>query len=303
MKKIISLIFLFAFGFAHAETASQMPAKIQLPWASNAGSSYVRTIPVPSQIGIQNGAASWSDGFPPLNFTPIAAGGVPPYGQDTNGVLKAISALNWWYSAGGPINYDSTFQSAIGGYPKGAILQSAVTVGLLWVSTVDNNLTDPDSGGAGWTSYTPTQATNATNLTGSGTISATTTGGAGLSVNTALYLSSQALNGSIATTQAIGDSSTKFATTAFVNPGSSIAANGYRKFPDGLIVQWGRVTLNVNPTSYSFPIAFPHADFTVSLTAESATGQYCNLTAPATTTTFTAICSNGVIIDYVAYGY
>ena len=146
-------------------------------------------------------------------------------------------------------------------------------------------------------------ATNATNLTGSGTISATTTGGAGLSVNTALYLSSQALNGSIATTQAIGDSSTKFATTAFVNPGSSIAANGYRKFPDGLIVQWGRVTLNVNPTSYSFPIAFPHADFTVSLTAESATGQYCNLNAPATTTTFTAICSNGVIIDYVAYGY
>ena len=101
MKKIISFIIaLFVFGFAHAETAAQMPTKIQLPWAANAGSSYKRTIPVPSQIGIQNGAASWSDGYPPLNFTPIAAGGVPPYGQDTNGALNSISALSMWYNMG-----------------------------------------------------------------------------------------------------------------------------------------------------------------------------------------------------------
>jgi len=67
-----------------------------------------------------------------------------------------------WYNMGGPINYDATFQTAIGGYPKGAILQSAVTVGLLWVNTVDNNLTNPDASGAGWTSYTPVNATTAT---------------------------------------------------------------------------------------------------------------------------------------------
>ena len=261
MKKIISFIIaLFVFGVAHAETAAQMPTKIQLPWAANAGGSYKRTIPVPSQIGIQNGAASWSDGYPPLNFTPIAAGGVPPYGQDTNGALNSISALSMWYNMGGPINYDATFQTAIGGYPKGAILQSAVTVGLLWVNTVDNNLTNPDASGAGWTSYTPqyaTNATNATNVTGSGTISATTTGGGSLTV----------FQAAVAITQPIGDYSTKIANTAFVNPGSYIAANGYTKLPSGLIIQWGTVSVGAtSTTTVNFPISFPTACFSVTST-------------------------------------
>ena len=256
MKKIISLILLFAFGFAHAETASQMPTKIQMPWAKNAGSSYIRTIPVSSQIGIQNGAASWADGYPPLNFTPIAAGGVPPYGQDTNGALNAISALSWWYSAGGPINYDSAFQTAIGGYPKGAILQSAVTVGLLWVNNVDNNTTNPDASGAGWTSYTPQYATN---LTGSGTISSTTTGGGGLSVAMANTLTSTIQPAVVGTTQAIGTSNTQIATTQFVNPGTSIASSGYRKFPDGIIMQWtSSSTTAAGTITVPFPIAFPN---------------------------------------------
>lgn len=220
MKKIISLILLFAFGFAHAETASQMPTKIQMPWAKNAGSSYIRTIPVPSQIGIQNGAASWADGYPPLNFTPIAAGGVPPYGQDTNGALNAISALSWWYSAGGPINYDSTFQTAIGGYPKGAILQSAVTVGLLWVNNVDNNTTNPDTSGAGWTSYTPqyaTTATTANNLNRPGWIfdfGGSTCPSGSLTVGTTAATVSRTtyanLYAAIGTTWGAGDGSTTF---------------------------------------------------------------------------------------------
>ena len=35
-------------------------------------------IPVPSQIGITPGAASFTDGFPPLTATPIGSGGIPP---------------------------------------------------------------------------------------------------------------------------------------------------------------------------------------------------------------------------------
>ena len=51
------------------------PGKLVLPFA-NAGAK--NTIPTASQIGIVAGAASLTDGFPPLTRTPLAAGGVPP---------------------------------------------------------------------------------------------------------------------------------------------------------------------------------------------------------------------------------
>jgi hypothetical protein len=136
--------------------SSALPPKIQEAFGINAGGSYIRTIPVPSQIGITAGAASWNDGFPPLNFLPNGAGGINPFGADFNGVLNAISALSVWYSAGAPISYDSTFQTAIGGYPKGAIVQSAATAGLFFQSTTENNATNPDTGGAGWSGFNPT---------------------------------------------------------------------------------------------------------------------------------------------------
>lgn len=61
-------------------------------------------------------------------------------------------------------------------------------------------------------------------------------------------------------TQATNDSSTKAATTAFANPGSSLAASGYQKLPSGLILQWGSFTSSgAGTSSVSFPIAFPTA--------------------------------------------
>ena len=70
-------------------------------WASGAKPSYIRTIGNPSLVGKNDGAASYTDGFPPLNFTPVAAGGVPPYGADMNGILKQMTAMGamgagWW---------------------------------------------------------------------------------------------------------------------------------------------------------------------------------------------------------------
>ena len=124
--------------------ASSIPTRFQLPWAKNAAGAYIRTVPVASQIGIQNGAASYSDGFVPDNFIQIAAGGVPPFGQDMNGVLNETTTWDQWYQAGAPIPYDSTFATAVGGYPKGAMLDSAITPGAQWFSSVDSNLTNPD---------------------------------------------------------------------------------------------------------------------------------------------------------------
>lgn len=126
--------------------ANNAPAKIPLPFA-NSGTK--NTIPTASQIAVTPGAASLTDGFPPLTRTPIAAGGVPPFGADMNGILFEISANTQWENAGGFYPYDATFSTAIGGYPKGAVLAKVANNGL-WMSTVDNNTSNPDTGGAGW---------------------------------------------------------------------------------------------------------------------------------------------------------
>ena len=149
------------------------PAQLVLAWAS-AGSKN-NPIPVPSQQGITPGAASWTDGFPPLCDTPLSEGGIWPSMQDTNGGLYQMSAVDVWMCAGGGFPYNSAFQTAIGGYPKGARVLMA-SGGGYWVSTVDNNMTDPDTGGAGWSTVDTngiTALTGDVTATGPGSSAAT----------------------------------------------------------------------------------------------------------------------------------
>jgi len=129
--------------------ASNIPANFQLPFGNSASGAYIRAIPVASQIGITAGAASLTDGFPPVCFADPLAGGVPPSGADFNGILNEITANIRWWGAGGYPKRDATFSAAIGGYPNGAILQSADNTGY-WISTADNNTSDPDANGANW---------------------------------------------------------------------------------------------------------------------------------------------------------
>lgn len=133
---------------------TDVPAYIPEPFAKNAGGSYVHAVPKASQIGITDGAASYNDGFPPLAFTPRGAGGAGPFGNDVNGVLKDATGWGWWLGAGGPIFFNGTHATDIGGYPKYALLTST-TLGRLWQSQVDNNTVDPDAGpSANWSAIT-----------------------------------------------------------------------------------------------------------------------------------------------------
>lgn len=134
--------------------SSNIPSKIPLPFAFGAGSGYKNTIPVASQIGVVDGRASLTDGFPPLNFTPISSGGVPPFGGDMNGILNEITAIQQWQQAGGFFPFDSAFAATVGGYPKGAIIQASSANGFsgLWLSNIENNSNNPDTTGTGWTS-------------------------------------------------------------------------------------------------------------------------------------------------------
>lgn len=129
--------------------SSNIPSKIPLPFAYAAGSGYINEIPTSSQIGIVNGRASLYDGFPPDTFTPISSGGVPPFGGDFNGILNEITSIQQWQEAGGSFPFDATFADAVGGYPKGAVLQSTSFAGY-WISTIENNSNNPDTGGNGW---------------------------------------------------------------------------------------------------------------------------------------------------------
>ena len=129
---------------------ASIPAKFGFAWGYGASGTYLRAVP---QITATPGAASLQFGYPPITFIPTGGGGIPPDGADENGILNQITLWLQWLAAGGPIGYDATFSSNVGGYPLGATLANASTAGLFWISTVDGNTTDPDTGGAGWTAY------------------------------------------------------------------------------------------------------------------------------------------------------
>jgi hypothetical protein len=214
--------------------STNIPTKIPLPFAYAAGPTFIAPIPSASQVGITNGKASLYDGFPPLTFDAISLGGVPPFGADFNGILNEITAITQWQQAGGMFIYDASFSSTIGGYPKGAVLQKANLSGM-WLSTVENNITNPDTGGAGWISAN-VQSFN----TRTGAVTLTSA-----DVTTAL-------------------------TYTPVNPNefpNSLTANGYQKMPGGMIMQWGVIgTISPNSSiTLSYPIAFPNAVLSVSI--------------------------------------
>lgn len=152
LRYLMLALALIASPAAALDQAS-IPSKFPIPWGNSAGSAYIRNIPQASQIGITNCAASLTDGFPPLTFVPASAGGCPPFGQDMNGILRQATQWLRWQGAGAPVPYDSSFSSSIGGYPKGTILAKAATVGCWWLSLIDNNASNPDTGGANWLGY------------------------------------------------------------------------------------------------------------------------------------------------------
>ena len=143
------------------------PGKLVLPFAASGAKN---AIPVASQIGIVAGAASLTDGFPPLTRTPLAAGGVPPSGLDMNGIIYELSAILRWANAGAGYVYDGTFaaDSNVGGYPKGARVLRSDGLGY-WFNTTDNNTTDPESAGAVSAGWVPdfTNGVAAVTMTGS----------------------------------------------------------------------------------------------------------------------------------------
>lgn len=145
---------------------SDIPTKFNIPFGQSAGAGFTRVIPEASQIGIQAGAASLTDGFVPDNFIPVGSGGVPPFGEDMNGILRQITQWSRWQNAGATVVFDGTFAAAIGGYPKGTILASAAVNGLFYSSAIDDNTTDPDADSSNWFTFSQVGATRVITASG-----------------------------------------------------------------------------------------------------------------------------------------
>lgn len=127
----------------HTDTPSLIPIAF-------AASGSKRAVPTLAADVVAANQPSLEMGFPTVTMIPKAAGGIPPAGPDMNGALNLLSAANRWNQAGGMYPYNAAFSTAIGGYPKGAALLSSDGV-TIWQSTTENNVTNPDGGGAaGW---------------------------------------------------------------------------------------------------------------------------------------------------------
>lgn len=150
---------------------SGLPTRIAVPFA-DAGTK--NTIPVASQIGITGGAASFTTGFPPLTMTPVSAGGIPPFGADFNGILNAITNAIRWNIAGSGYPFDSTFATAVTGYPKGALLPASDFSGY-WLNTQEANTTTPENSTSATTGWVPGVHYGATAVTGLSSSSVTLT--------------------------------------------------------------------------------------------------------------------------------
>lgn len=141
---------------------SSQPKLIPTPFADNGAR---QNIPNDSQIGITAGRASYVDGFPPLTRTPLAAGGVPPFGTDFNGVLNDITAALRWSQSGAGYPFNAAFNTAISGYPKGAKIPNSTLDGY-WLNTTDNNTSNPEVTGAATTGWVPAENYGVTAITG-----------------------------------------------------------------------------------------------------------------------------------------
>ncbi len=127
---------------------SGVPYKFTYVWGANAASPQYITTPIPATSG--SPAASQQLGFPPATANPT---GTPPNINDYNGVLNYFSLWAQWVQGGSAVPWDSTFSTNNSGYPQNARLASLLYPGVIWISLIDNNMTDPETGGANWSQY------------------------------------------------------------------------------------------------------------------------------------------------------
>lgn len=125
------------------------PSKFSTPWAESGLKN-----PIPANSDPVTGRAGFDQGFPAINMTPKDSGGIPPFGQDFNGIFFDITSAIRYNQAGGRPTFSAELAASIGGYPKGAIVMGDDGVAA-FQNAADSNMADPNTGGAGWSRIDP----------------------------------------------------------------------------------------------------------------------------------------------------
>lgn len=210
------------------------PDLIPMPFAENATPGTIEPIQATTPTVPQD--ATWSAGFPQVTMQPLAAGGIPPRGQNFNGVLNALSQHIFHMQGGGQYKWDDTH----GPYSIGDVLQS--DDGLRsYVSVVNNNTdnfnTTPSAIGDTWLPWS---------------------GGAASELIAGLMKIATTAQAQALTADDVALTPKKLA-DAFKGANQDlISASGYQKLPGGLIDQWGTVTISAGGlATVTLPLAFP----------------------------------------------
>lgn len=123
---------------------SDAPAKQSKPFGING-----QREPILPTTPAGDNTASYELGFPPITMILKSAGGLPPKGQDMNQILFELSSLARWTSSGSLNGFDSSFSTAIGGYPSGAFVLGN-DLKTVYRCTTDGNTGDPNVTTTGW---------------------------------------------------------------------------------------------------------------------------------------------------------
>ena len=297
------------------------PYLIQLPFALNGDRNDIQTT---KQQGQDPEDATWSIGFPPQTMIPESAGGLAPKGLDFNGLFYAVSSVGAHYSRGDQIQFDATFAEKIGGYSKGFRLASN-DYQRDFISLVDNNMVDPNGTNISqnWRVYAGQGSIPVATSTTNGTVKlidslSSTAKDAALTAAQGKVLSDRTQS---ATNEEEGivrfatatEVANKANVSAAITPanvgqtfGQSLAANGWCRLPNGMIMQWGVS----NGLTITFPIAFSSACLNVQATLKKAITFQANYSgfhiATMTTTGATITLNgqyNGADFYYSAIGY
>lgn len=116
--------------------------------------------------------ASITEGFPAITMLSRDDGGLPPAGQDFNGLGNLLSQFYFFTQNGGSYTFDSNVSTAIGGYPLGARLwyvgaDGAQVLRSTKANNTDNFNNDSSYIGTSWipdtvtTAYVQTEIANA----------------------------------------------------------------------------------------------------------------------------------------------
>lgn len=222
---------------------------------------------IPNQTATGTDTSSINAGFLPITSEPLDDGGVAPERTDFNGMFYLSTDQRVFLQNGGVITYNADVATAIGGYPQDAILGYIDTSGNFGFvkSLINNNqydfVTNPSYiDGSHW------EYANLSNFT---LLDPTFTNINNQIAQCVKLTGNQSVAGNKTFTGTVKVPNSATVGTAVATAAISKAANGYVNLGNGLILQWGRISMKHSTAkTITFPTPFTSTNYSVCLTGE-----------------------------------